>query len=123
MLQLHLVVLTLMPKALQVSATKYPSGCLHQTKLGLFIESNWIVTKSFAENKGRNIDKTNNNKNECITESSKQDQRARESMCVRACVHVRTGERMNDSLQGIKQTTLQRCLWNGIFMDRQVQKK
>lgn len=87
MLQLHLVVLTLMPKAFQVSATKYPSVCLHPAKLGLFIESNWIVTKSFAENKGRNIDKTNNNKNECITESSKQDQRVCVCMCVCACVN------------------------------------
>lgn len=45
------------------SPTKHPSVCLLQAKLGVFIERNWIVTKSYTENKGQDIDKTKCKKN------------------------------------------------------------
>ncbi len=68
------------------TAAQCPTVCLHQAKSGLFIERNWIVTKHFAENKGQNIDKNKDNKNKCITDSSKHCQRVSESVCVCVCV-------------------------------------
>ena len=44
-------VITLMPEALRTKREECPSVCLHPAKWGLFIERNWIVTKSFAGNK------------------------------------------------------------------------